>query len=180
MSEWIPQFTNTGITMTTKASNVAGGYMYTLQPETKNFKRVLGPINGLTTNTSPDGRIVYYNESDTTGIQTYFYNTTTGKTSPVLYDTLPEKCVWNNQSTKMYCMIPETVPAGNYPDDWYQGMTQFSDTLYVVDGTTGKADQVGVFPESIDGYKLQVDATEKYLYVINRLDDALWVVTLNN
>ncbi len=180
MSEWLPQFTNSFITMTTKSSSVVGGYMYTLQPETRNFKRVLGPINGLTTNTSPDGKNVYYNESDNARIQTFLYRTDTGNTDPVLYDTLPEKCVWNNQSTKLYCMIPETIASGSYPDYWYQGLVQFSDTLYVIDSITGDATQIGVFPESIDGHKLQIDTTGHYLYVINRLDDALWVVTLNN
>ena len=180
MSEWLPQFTNSSITMTTKASSVVGGYVYTLQPESKNFKKILGPILGLTTNTSPDGRIVYYNDMDGGEFHTFFYRSNTGKTDPVLYDTLPEKCAWNNTSTKMYCMIPENIPNGNYPDDWYQGLIQFSDTLYVVDAATGDTTQIGVFPESIDGYKLQIDTTEHYLYVVNRLDDALWVITLNN
>lgn len=180
MSEWLPQFTNNSITMTTKASSAIGGYMYILQPENRNFKKVLGPINGLTTNTSPDGRTVYYNDTDGGELHTFFYRSNTGKTDPVLYDTLPEKCVWNSMSTKMYCMIPENISTGSYPDDWYQGLVQFSDTLYVVDATTGDTIQIGVFPESIDGHSLQIDTTEHYLYVVNRLDDSLWVVTLNN
>lgn len=178
LSEWLPQFTTSLITMTTKSSGVVDGYMYTINPENNNFKKVLGPINGLTTNTSPDGKTIYYMESTDTGITTFFYRTTTGKTDPVLYDTLPEKCVWNATSTTMYCMIPETITSGTYPDYWYQGLVQFSDTLYVVDAATGDANQIGAFPETIDGHKLQIDSTGKYLYVINRLDDSLWVVTL--
>lgn len=76
-------------------------------------------------------------------------------------------------------MIPDSIPSGTYPDDWYMGTVWFNDTLWQFNLTSGISTQIGIFPEEIDGYKLSVSKSGKYVYVVNRLNDNLWVVNLD-
>jgi 6-phosphogluconolactonase (cycloisomerase 2 family) len=75
-------------------------------------------------------------------------------------------------------MIPDSIQEGNYPDDWYMGTVWFNDTLWQFNLSEGISTQIGIFPEQIDGYKLSASSSGKYVYVVNRLNDNLWVVNL--
>jgi hypothetical protein len=180
-TEWLSLWPNSKmITLTTKPSFSVPGYMYAIDPSKKNFTKVLGGINGLTTLTSPNGKLVLYGDNS---LSLYVYHTDTKSSDILGVKTLPEKCIWSGGNDSVYCAVPKFISAGKYPDAWYQGVTSFSDQIWKVDIKTGTATMV-LDPatinggEEIDGTKLAMDAGENYLFFVNKKDSFLWEFAL--
>ncbi len=180
-TEWLSFWPNMSmVTLTTKPTAVVQGHMYTINPTTKSFSRVLGDIYGLTTLTSPNGKLVLYSDSSLT-LSTYDVSKKTSTTLGVR--TLPEKCIWGSVSDTVYCAVPITLNGGQYPDSWYQGEISFSDQIWKIDILTGNTTIVAdptlaPIGEEIDGIKLMLDTKEKYLLFVNKKDSFLWKLEL--
>ncbi len=179
-TEWLSLWaTPKTITLTTKPAGVVAGYMYTIDVDKKNLVKMLGGINGLTTSTSPNGKLVLYANNN---LSLSLYHTDTKISEAVEINTLPEKCVWNKTSEFVYCAVPQDPTAGSYPDDWYKGEVTFSDQIWrinVQDGTANiLADLSAAAGEDIDGIKLAVDSGENYLFFVNKKDSILWELAL--
>jgi len=184
-TEWLSQWPNARmITLTTKPSYATPGYMYAIDPgnttSTRGLTKILGDINGLTTLTAPNGKLILYGDSS---LSLAIYSTTTNTASAVGVDTIPEKCVWNATSEFIYCAVPTTLPGAQYPDSWYKGEVTFSDQIWKIDaingGTTLLIDPLQVpGGEDIDGIKLALDENEQYLFFVNKKDSFLWELEL--
>ena len=182
-TEWLSVFPNSKmITFTTKPSSRIPGYMYTLDPNNKNynFTKILGDVNGLTTLTSPDGKLVLYSDDN---LALYVYHTDTKVSDTLGIKTLPEKCLWNKSSDTVYCGVPKYISSGQYPDTWYQGEVSFSDQIWKIDMKTGNATMIAdpadiIGGEDIDSIKLALDNNENYLFFVNKKDSFLWELEL--
>jgi len=180
-TEWLPSWPNSkNVTLTTKPSGIVAGYLYMLDVDKKSFLRVLGGINGLTTLTSPSGKLVLYNNNL---LSQYIYSTDKKTTEPFGVKTLPEKCVWSKTNEFMYCAVPKEIPGGTYPDDWYRGEVSFTDQIWkisLLDGSTALVIDPITVPEGeeIDGIKLALDEKEEYLFFVNKKDSFLWKLDL--
>lgn len=175
-TEWLSFWANTKtITVTTKPSANVPGYMYAINPDRKDFNKILGGINGLTTLTSPDGKMVLYGNNN---MSLYIFNTDTRESSLLGIKTLPEKCVWAPTNDIVYCAVPKFISQGQYPDSWYQGEVSFSDEIWKVDifsgNTTMLLDPVSISGEDIDAIKLALDENQNYLFFVNKKDSYLW------
>ena len=154
--------------------------MYELNPSTKSLTDVLSNINGLTTLTSPNGKLVLYSND---GLSLSIYNIATGATNTLGVKTLAEKCAWNADSSSIYCAVPRNINSAQYPDAWYQGEVSFSDEIWQIDVASGNATML-VDPltiaggQDIDGIKLAVDSGENYLFFVNKKDSYLWELAL--
>ena len=180
-TEWLSFWpSNKMITLTTKPSANVPGFMYAIDPDKKDFNRILGGINGLTTLTSPDGKLVLFGNNN---LSLNIYNIATGNINQVSVKTLPEKCVWGRASDKVYCAVPKSIDGASYPDDWYQGEVSFGDEIWRIDAINGNADILGdpssmVGGEEVDGIKLSLDENEDYLFFVNKKDSYLWKLNL--
>ncbi len=177
-NSWWPN--NNVITLTTKPSFGTLGYMYMIDIAKKSFTKVLGDINGLTTQMSPNGKLVLVGTND---LSLYVYHVDTKTYDKLGVKTLPEKCTWNKVSDTVYCAVPSTIETANYPDDWYRGEISFSDQIWKInlqDGsTTLIADPLVISGgEDTDGIQLAVDTNEDYLFFINKKDSFLWELEL--
>ena len=80
------------------------------------------------------------------------------------------------------CAVPSSLPSGEYPDDWYQGLVGFSDDIWKIDTATGSVSELfslkNYTTESIDAVRLFTDPTEAFLFFINKRDGALWALKL--
>jgi len=175
-TEWLSTYPNKNtVALTTKPSGVAVGYMYALDVAKKAFTRVLGPINGLTTLMSPDGKKVLYSNG---ALTLSLYTIATKESVPLGVRTLPEKCVWSNGNEVVYCAVPDQIPNGIYPDSWYQGEVSFRDKIWKINTEDGSAkiiaDPTALVGEDIDSIKLALDADEYYLFFVNKKDSFLW------
>lgn len=178
-TEWSSQWPNKNmITLTTKPSSGIPGYMYAIDPAKKNFIKVLGNINGLTTITSPDGKFVLYADNN---LSLGIYDIGKRGVESLGIKTLPEKCVWNKSSTMVYCAAPKLIRSGSYPDFWYRGEVSFSDDIWKIDILSKNTDLISnptSIGEDIDGIKLAIDRDENYLFFVNKKDSFLWKLDL--
>ena len=182
-TDWTSWWPNSQtITLTTKPAGSVQGYMYAMSQSGTNFNQVLSNINGLTTMTSPDGKLILYGDNN---LDLSIYNINTNSSTLVGVKTLPEKCVWGSGSDVVYCAVPRSiVSTAQYPDAWYQGEVSFSDQIWKIDIKTGNTTML-VDPltvpggEDIDGIKLQLDSAGNYLFFVNKKDSFLWEFNLN-
>ena len=179
LTEWMPQWVNkTTIAMTTLASTNADGYLYFLNPTTGNFQKILGPIRGLTTLVDPTGTTVLYSQSTDTGFSTKLYTLATGATQNLTVITLPAKCTWES-SSNIICGVPQSIPKGQYPDNWYQGTVSFGDDIWSVNVPTASATDIFSPSQQFDMIKPQMSPDDQYFYFINKIDGTLWSYRLN-
>ena len=140
----------------------------------------MGGINGLTTLTSQDGKLVLYSDNN---LSLNVYNISTKTADTIGVRTLTEKCVWGRANDALYCAVPKFIPSALYPDSWYKGGISFSDDIWKIDLKTGNTNIIAN-PESIegseeiDGIKLALDADENYLFFVNKKDSYLWKLNL--
>ena len=178
-TEWLSQWPNKDlITLTTKPASGVAGYMYSINPSLKNFQKILGSINGLTTLTSPNGKLVLYTD-DTLNLR--LYDIENNDTKNLNVRTLPEKCVWGVLSDRIFCAVPQFIKTLQYPDSWYQGEVSFTDTLEEVSLNGGsphiilKDEEV---TEPFDAVKMSLSEDGNYLFFINKKDLFLWGLKL--
>jgi len=180
-TEWLSAYPNNKIiTLTTKPASSVGGYMYAIDPNRKDLVKVLSNINGLTTLTSPNSKLVLF--ADNT-LSLKIFNTETKEYIQTGVKTMPEKCTWNTQNTVIYCAVPKTLENISYPESWYQGEVSFKDKIWKIDATNGSptllADLISISQgEEIDGIKLALDENENFLFFINKENSNLWELGL--
>lgn len=180
-TEWLSQWPNNDlITLTTKPSTNVPGYMYAINPTRKSFNRVLGDINGLTTLTSPNGKMVLWSDN-TLSLGVFDIGSQT--TSALGVTTLPEKCVWSSGSDTLYCSVPKFIEPASYPDAWYMGKVSFLDEIWKIDVATQTSTVISDMVssrgiEDMDNIKLALDQDENYLFFVNKKDSHLWELKL--
>jgi hypothetical protein len=179
-TEWLSFWPNDRmITLTTKPSANVPGFMYATNPDRKDLNKILGGINGLTTLTSPDGKMVLYGDNN---LSLKILNIESRNSNLLGVKTLPEKCVWNKTSDTIYCAVPKYIDRAFYPDSWYQGEISFSDEIWKIDVVSGNttliSDPASIGEEEMDAIKLGLDDNQNYLFFVNKKDSYLWELDL--
>lgn len=184
-TEWLPQWAgNELISLNTKPSYSVFGFDYSITTKNSSLVKVVGGKYGLTTLISPDGNRVLFSENTEYGIPLSVLIKKTKTSYSFGLATLSEKCVWHQNNIDTYCAVPESIPrtAGGYPDSWYQGLINFSDTIWKIDTESGATDQVinlrEVSREQIDATVMQINQSGDKLVFINKLDNSLWLLSL--
>ena len=171
------------IAIRTKANYVSDGLLYFYDLKTKKTSLIVSGVKGLSTKVSPDARYVLYSGSNTNSLFTAIYDRRTSKIDRLPFKTLAEKCVWSGSSDLIYCGAPASIPAVNYPDAWYQGLTSFTDNLWELEISTKKATllfnpELNNLGETIDATQLTLDEGSERLYFVNKNDFSLWQLAL--
>lgn len=182
LSEWLVFFAdNKTVVLTTKPSVGAKGFAYFLNTNGSELRKIVGDIVGLTVLVSPDKKLVLYSESSIGSFRTKISNLATGNAGDFGLQTLPEKCVWSrNEPTIVFCAAPKTLPAGNYPDSWYQGQVAFSDDIWKINTATGETSRL-ISPETFANQTIDVinpllNESESFLLFVNKIDLTPWVL----
>ncbi len=178
-TEWIPQFPNKNlVTLSSRPSAGIPGHFFFLDTKTKALTKILGGINGLTTKTSRDGKSVLYAETKNNTINLYVYDVAKKSTKSLSLKTLPEKCAWSAKETMTaYCAVPQTLPPATYPDQWYQGLVSFSDTVWKINTETGEVEEVFNTP-ALDVINPVLSSDDSYLLFMNKITGTPWVYRL--
>lgn len=177
--EWIVSWPKEEtITMTTRASSNIPGFLYFLNSKTGSFDRVLGNILGLTTNTNSSVSQVLYSDSSKGTPTLYLYDIKKDESKILPMTTLPEKCVWGKNDTKIiYCGVPKTISAGDYPDVWYQGLVSFGDSIWKYNIETGATTLISDLRTAnmiIDATDIKISPTDDYLVFTDKGSLSLW------
>lgn len=184
LSEWLANFAdNKTVVLTTKPSASATGFAYFLNTSGGGNRKIIGNIAGLTTLVSPDKKLALYSESVDGSFQTKLYDLAGARTSDFGLQTLPEKCVWSrNEPAIIFCAVPKTLPAGDYPDSWYQGRVAFNDDIWKINTATGETNRL-ISPESFAQKTLDIinpllNENESFLLFMNKTDLTPWVLDI--
>ena len=179
-SDWSSIWTSANtITLFTRPSGQAEGSAYTLNPLTGEYIKTIGDIKGLTTLGNTDGSQVLLSRSNSNSLTTGVYTVKSSDTQVLGINTLTDKCVWSAKvKTIVLCAVPQSIPNGTYPDDWYKGKVSFNDALWKIDIVSGDTEQVFV-PEfetgvSMDMIKLSLNQSEKTILFTNKKDMTVW------
>ncbi len=177
-TEWLPQFPNARlVTLTTRPSAGVPGFLYFLDPVTRNLRKVLSDVPALTTLTNTQGTWVLYGSTPATQMELFAYNVQRGESVQIPLATLPEKCVWARaEANTVYCAVPNPPQSGILPDRWYQGVIAFSDELWKVDVTTGATSLV-LTPvgASFDMTNLSISSDDTYIVFVDKETGFPWV-----
>ena len=180
-SEWkIQILKDRTLTLNTKPSVSAEGFLYFLNPKDGILKKKLGNTTGLTSLTSPDGKKILYSYYDFGTTKNVLYDTTKKKYFTLNFSTIAsDKCVWGQKNTAdLYCAIPTNLIRGEFPDIWYQGKYAFNDGLVKIDtetfATKNLLDANTETKTNLDITNLQLSPSEDYLMFMNKSDLILW------
>lgn len=180
-TEWLPQWINDQkIFLTTKASYLSDGNLFSLDIKTGALSKVLGGVKGLTTLSNNDGTRVLYGASLSSGPKLNIFNIKEHSTKEISSFGLPEKCVWSKSGLYIYCATPNKIKGLQYPDIWYQGLESFNDSFIKIDVLTGSVSNI-LNSESItavDATNLFLSDNEEQLFFINKKDSTLWGLNL--
>jgi hypothetical protein len=174
---------NTGsyILLSTAPSRSVGGIAFSLDPVSGALTRMGTTTVALTTLPNIHGDTILYGSVGQSGPRIFTYNPKTKQSTALSIATLPEKCVWAN-ATLLYCAIPNNSTQ-NLPDDWYQGVVSFTDTLWQIDTATGLTtyiiDPGTILKNGADMTHLALSDDGADLTFINKKDGTLWLVDLS-
>jgi len=173
-------FSRNFISLLTKPSALVKGNLYFIDVRNGKLEKIIDGVEGLTVLASPLGDKVIYGVSQGKGqtFETKIFNTADGSSNYFGLRTLPEKCVWGVKDKDIvYCASPNSLPSGIYPDEWYQGIVSFSDSIWKINVVSGKA-EVLFEKTNADAINLSLDEKESHLFYTNKKDGTLWVINL--
>lgn len=166
------------ITLLTKPSATAQGFFYSLDSKTGEFKRILGDIKGLTALLSRDSERVIYSQSVAKKMETKIFNLKNKETIGFSLTTLPDKCAWSKTDPAViYCSVPENLPSADYPDEWYQGLISFSDSIWRNNLSLGETALLKS-DTGIDIINPFLTKDENYFVFTDKNDNTLWSLRL--
>ena len=156
----IPDFnifwpSNNDILLVSRPSGVAPGILLGFDTKSKTVNEIITNAYGLTVLPSPDGKKIIFSKTIGFGGKSFLYISDTNSslfTKTVGIATLPEKCVFSENSSNILCAIPRNMSAFQIlPDDWYMGKGFFQD-MFIKINATSSAINVVFNEKSFDAY----------------------------
>lgn len=171
------------LAITTKGSAQTTGFLYFVDIKTGVWKKILGPVPGLSTKVSHDGKRVFISSGNDQGEIDGIYTIASSTASDVVIQTMADKCVWGNFYTDMiYCAVPFQQVSGMYPDDWYSGTLTTVDKIWQINAATKEAKLInpliGQAGRNIDAFNLGLDDKDNYLFFMSKNDLSFWSLDL--
>ncbi len=181
----IPQFVNDNlITLTTKPNYQTFGYVYRLSAK-GDFKKILGEVYGLTTNTDSLGENMLFNET-LPEFNFYVLNFKANSIKTLYPKTFPEKCVFSiKEKDVVYCAVPEGNIESNSIDNWYFGTIGFVDEIWKYNIKENVSEKIISLKEesgkNIDIDEIHIDKDNLFLIFKNKADGgSLWSLNIGN
>jgi hypothetical protein len=185
-NEWLVTWPEANtILLVTKPAKSLLGSAFLLNTKKGGQKTLLSDKAGLSVILSPNGQKAFYSESVSTSFKSYLYDLKTGKSSPLNFTSLPEKCLWASDSQTIFCAVPNIIRSATYPDDWYRSEISFEDSLWKTNIVTGETTMLLNTAESnlslggLDAIDLFLDNKGRYLFFTNKTDGTLWMFALD-
>ncbi len=179
-ASWV---TKNKISLASPPSGTVQGLVYTLNPDTTDFSKVLSDYFGLKPLWSPSGDKVLFSATQAQGKNlTLFISDDKGANKKELaLATLVDKCVWSVNNNSAFCAVPKTINQGAvWPDDYYKGTVSTKDDFYEINFATGQ--QIKLFESTdtqfYDASSLLVSDDNKYLFFVNQYDSQLYGIKL--
>lgn len=172
------------IVVTTRGTATEGGFLYFVDPKTGIWRKILGPVAGLSAVVSTDAkRIIVSTTGNQKNVLTSIYTVSEGKGIDALVRTIADKCAWGNFYKELvYCAVPSPLPEAVYPDDWYKGTISTVDKIWQINSVTGELKIVSSITDTsdrlIDAFNLSLDDKDNFLFFMNKNDLSFWSLDL--
>ncbi len=180
-SEWLPEWvTDNNVYLTTKASYLVNGSVFSLNIANGTLTKLFGGIPGLTTLSNNNGNLVLYGASLNSGPTLNVFDIKNHTSTDLGVYGLPEKCIWSNDNINVYCALPNVIEGTQLPDTWYQGITSFTDYFVKINTQTKTVSTLANSQNEtpIDATSLFLSNKEDKLFFINKKDGTLWELSL--
>src|SRR3989344_3668760 len=172
------------ISLRTRPSGLAQSELYTLNPQTSAFQKVLSGIYGLSALWSPSGEKFIFSQTNSDGRNLKLKITNKNGEAPKELNvlTLPEKCVWSQDERYAFCSVPSALPPqAILPDDYYKETFSTADDFYKINTETNQKTLL-IEPEQMesdyDATSLLLSPQEDYLFFVNKKDGLLYSLKL--
>jgi Tol biopolymer transport system component len=172
------------ISIRTRPSGLAQSVLYTINPSTSDFQKVLSDIYGLTVLWSPSGEKILFSETDNNGhnLKLKVANKDGQIVKELDITTWPEKCVWSQDERIIFCAVPRGLPTtAIWPDDYYKGLFSTVDDFYKINLETNQKTLLVETEQTKTGYdasQLILSPQEDYLIFVNKKDGLLYSLRL--
>lgn len=184
LSEWLPKWqSGNTVIMQTKSTGGSISYSYSFDTSSKAMKKFGVGAFGLSLNPNPDGSVSLISSG---GSNPSLFTAETKSAVPqkiTAIATLADKCAWaKTKAPTVYCAVPEQLPAGNYPDVWYQGLASTEDFLVKLDLSNDISYKIAelsdLSKEAIDVSDINISPSGDYLVFRNKKDGFLWLLKI--
>lgn len=167
----------------TRPGAEALGYAYSVNTTNSGLTKLLGPLFGLVAVPDPAGAYVAYSYNDNRVPKFGARNISSGESFEILPATIADKCVWSAQERGvLYCGAPINPLTSGEPENWYKGLTHFSDRIWRFEAEIGislvMSEPKKEFGVDIDVMNPQLSPEEDYLIFQNKNDLSLWALKL--
>lgn len=166
------------ISLNSASSGFAPSILYVFNLKDGSFSKIIDNVYGFVPLWSPDGTKLLYSATNNNGggLSLYLKNTG-GKTLKLEVTTPPEKCAWSSDSKEIFCAVPREFNVDVMPDEYYQGLTFFSDHFIKIG--VEKSEITEVFNEqNFDAENIIITANKQMVFFINKKDGTLWGINL--
>ncbi len=183
ISDWTLTPAGSNLVIFTKPTASSVGYAYTLPVGGGSPVKILGPLIGLVVKPNSSGSRILYSYVENGVTKTKVNNSQGNTISDISPQTIADKCVWSTKVVdRVICASPLNSIGGYEPDNWYQGVSTFSDYIWLFNTSNQVAQVLAepkvLFDTDIDVIEPKLSINEDYLYFINKRDLTLWVLKL--
>jgi len=180
LREFIPQFiSNSHVGLQSKPHSSSYGVLFDVNTGTAGKSVLVGNQINLTTLPYPNKPYVLY--ANNSGL--FSQNTTNNTTTELSPNTFPEKCVWAQTKTFIYCAVPRSTINVTSLYAWYKGEVSYSDDIWEYDVVANTARRVvdleNLAGRSIDVSTIFININDTLLLVQSKTDGSLWSIRLN-
>jgi len=184
LTEWLPKWVSPNIvSMQQKSSAQTENFYYSFDTSSKVLKKTGVGVVGLSANSNNDGSSTLVSSGGKTP-RLFLINNKNFTSINANTNTLADKCVWSKKEISVYCAIPNQIPNGAYPDDWYRGTLQTEDFLKKIDLNNiiyyNTADLSKESGEKIDVVDIMLSPDDTHLIFRNKTDGFLWLLRIED
>ena len=172
------------ISIRSRVSGLAQGLVYTINPQTGDFQKIISDQFGLSIKWSPKTDKILASLTDSNGRnpKIILFNENGTQSKDLNLKGIVDKCAWSKDNLTIFCALPYSE-FSNYdvwPDDYYKGTIIVNDAIYKINLETnektmlaGSLEQIG-----IDAQDMFLSPKEDYLFFTNRKNGLLYGLKL--
>lgn len=172
---WVTPIT---LALKSKSSYATEGFLYTLNTKGGLLQKVAQGLGLDATWNQVGNKFVYSTSNISRRPQTLkLFDVASSKTQELPLVTFAEKCVFGKENPSiLYCGIPQSIPAGVFPDAWWQGKVSFKDSIVAIDVSSLR--KIATISTESDIISPVIFDDDSYLFFRDKTTDRLWALKL--
>lgn len=168
------------LSLATRPSGLASGFLYQYNPLTGSFKKILGDILGMEVKWAENGKslvVSSYSQINSAPVLR-FYDLEKEEFLNANFTGLAQKCAFSKiDDDLVYCALSKNPPPALYPDEWHQGLVSLNDEFWQINLKTGETKLI-YNEQFFDVWRVEPDDNDEFLYFQDRSQEFLWALKI--